>query len=163
MPQLVRFLAIGAALIALALPALAVEPDEMLEDPALEERARDLSAEIRCVVCQNQNIDDSNADLARELRILVRERIVAGDSDEEILDFLVARYGEFVLLRPRFNATTALLWGAPILLLLGGGYLAYRAVRHRSAAGSGDSARLTPEEEKRLAELTGTDRGSSSP
>src|SRR3546814_8042783 len=94
----------------LAAPALAVEPSEMLDDPVLEQRARDLSAEIRCVVCQNESIDSSNAEIAHELRVLVRERLVAGDSDPEVLDYLVARYGDFVLLRPPMKPSTYLLW-----------------------------------------------------
>lgn len=101
-------------------PAMAVNPDEMLDDPALEQRARDLSAEIRCVVCQNQSIDDSNAQLAKDLRLLVRERLQEGDSDQEVLDYLVERYGEFVLMKPRFAPHTWLLWaGGPLILLVG--------------------------------------------
>lgn len=114
-----------------ALPAQAVKPDEVLQDPALEHRAREISAELRCMVCQNQSIDDSDADLARDLRVLVRERLVAGDSDAQVLDFVVSRYGEFVLLKPRFNMRNAFLWGAPLfLLLLGGGFLVH-ALRNR--------------------------------
>ena len=97
----------------IAAPAFAVEPDEVLSDPVLEVRARALSKELRCMVCQNQSIDDSEAPLARDLRILVRERLQAGDSDRQVIDFLVARYGEFVLLRPRFSSHTALLWLGP--------------------------------------------------
>src|SRR5512145_251009 len=103
-----------------ALPALAVQPDEVLSDPALEGRARHLSKELRCMVCQNQSIDDSDAPLARDLRILVRDRLKAGDNDSQVIDFLVARYGEFVLLKPRFQWHTAVLWMAPpVLLVLG--------------------------------------------
>jgi len=149
-----RFL--GAFLFALAVgvttPALAVLPDEMLDDPVLEARARALSAELRCLVCQNQSIDDSNAALARELRLLVRERLVAGDTDAEILDYLVSRYGQFVLLKPQFNAFTAILWSAPIVLLIGGGILAVRVLRRRSAAAAG-GADLSPEEQRRLREI----------
>src|SRR2546421_1596416 len=101
-------------------PALAVEPDEILSDPALETRARALSRDLRCMVCQNQSIDDSDAPLARDLRILVRERLTAGDSDDQVIDFLVVRYGEVVLLKPRFAWHTAGLWGGPAALLLGG-------------------------------------------
>ena len=97
--------------------AVAVEPDEILSDPLLETRARKLSAELRCLVCQNQSIDDSNAPLARDLRLLVRERLKAGDKDDQIIDYVVARYGEFVLLRPRLSAATIVLWLAPLLLL----------------------------------------------
>ncbi|WP_068087730.1 cytochrome c-type biogenesis protein [Polycladidibacter stylochi] len=100
--------------------ALAVNPDEMLSDPKLEQRAREISKEVRCVVCQNQSIDDSNAKLAKDLRILVRERIKAGDSDQQVLNYLVDRYGEFVLLKPRFELHTLLLWiGGPVILLIG--------------------------------------------
>ena len=112
MKRTVRGLLLAGALFAQA-PAFAVQPDEMLVDPALEQRARTLSRELRCMVCQNQSIDDSEAPLARDLRLLVRERLKAGDSDQQVLDFLVARYGQFVLLKPRFGWDTALLWGAP--------------------------------------------------
>lgn len=108
-----------AAAVMLAGPALAVEPGEKLADPKLEQRARALSAELRCLVCQNQSIDDSNAELARDLRIVVRERIAAGDSDREVMDFVVERYGDFVLLRPPFKPSTLLLWFAPLLVLVG--------------------------------------------
>src|SRR5215217_2510816 len=117
----------------LALPALAVSPDEMLADPVLEERARDISAGLRCLVCQNQSIDDSDADLARDLRILVRERLTAGDSDEQVRQYLVDRYGEFVLLRPRLEAHTLILWlAAPGLLLAGLVTLLLTARRRRA-------------------------------
>mgnify|MGYP005846033011 CR=1 FL=1 len=107
--------------LAAAAPALAVQPDEVLADPEQEARARAISAELRCLVCRNESIDDSNAELARDLRLLVRERITAGDSDQEVKDFLVARYGEFVLLRPTFSLGNAALWfGGPALLVLGG-------------------------------------------
>lgn len=113
-------------------PVFAVQPDEMLEDPALESRARGLSAHIRCLVCQNQSIDDSNAELAADLRILVRERLVAGDSDQQILDYLVDRYGPFVLLEPPTTESTYLLWYGPgALLVVGGLALAVFAWRRR--------------------------------
>lgn len=132
-------------------PAYAVTPDEMLADPALEARARALSKELRCLVCQNQNIDDSNSPFARDIRLVVRERLVAGDSDGEVIDFLVDRYGEFILLKPRFNAATALLWLAPPLLLIGGIILSVRVIRRRSLRnGEQDGATLTPEEQRRL-------------
>lgn len=116
-------------------PALAVQPDEVLPDPALETRARVLSKELRCMVCQNQSIDDSDAPLARDLRVLVRERLQAGDSDAQVLDFLVKRYGEFVLLNPRFSARTAVLWLMPVLvLLIGAGALLRAWRRYRRAA-----------------------------
>lgn len=114
--------------------AFAVLPGEILADPALEARARTLSAELRCMVCQNQSIDDSDAELAHDLRILVRERIEAGDSDAAVLDFIVARYGEFVLLKPRFSARNALLWGAPLLLLCAGAAFAIASMRQRKLA-----------------------------
>lgn len=114
-----------------SLPAYAVNPDEVLGDRALEARARALSAELRCMVCQNQSIDDSNADLAKDLRLLVRERLKDGDSDQEVLDYLVSRYGEFVLLKPRVSAHTVLLWGMPVLLVLIGGAVVLFQLRKR--------------------------------
>lgn len=127
--------------------AHAVLPGEVLKDPALERRARDLSAELRCLVCQNQSIDDSNADLAHDLRVLVRERIAAGDTNEQVLDYVVSRYGEFVLLKPRFSLRNLALWGTPVVLLLaGGGFMVYAARRRKAAA----PARLDPEEKKAL-------------
>jgi cytochrome c-type biogenesis protein CcmH len=130
----------------------AVQPDEILDDPALEARARQLSAELRCLVCQNQSIDDSNAELARDLRLLVRERIVAGDSDREIIDYIVARYGEFVLLRPRYSLQNLILWVAPALILLLAALIFI--LRRRNFAGA-DSARapLSDEEKQRLARV----------
>src|ERR671935_518506 len=117
-----RWLKLMVVVLTLATPvrALAVQPDEVLSDQALEARARALSKELRCMVCQNQSIDDSDAPLARDLRILVRERLQAGDSDREVTDFLVARYGEFVLLNPRFSWHTAVLWLGPAAMLLVG-------------------------------------------
>src|SRR5207248_9762536 len=112
--------------------ARAVQPDEIMSDPVKESRARDLSRELRCMVCQNQSIDDSEAPLARDLRLLVRERIAAGDSDAQVIDFLVARYGEFVLLKPRFNPHTLLLWLLPPLALAGGGLAVWTYSRRRS-------------------------------
>ncbi|MER8375394.1 cytochrome c-type biogenesis protein [Mesorhizobium sp. M1409] len=111
--------------------ALAVKPDEMLPDPALEARARALSEGLRCMVCQNQSIDESDADLARDLRILVRQRLVAGDTDQQVMDYVVSRYGEFVLLKPRFDLRNALLWGTPVLLLLVGGVFIVLTARSR--------------------------------
>lgn len=141
----------------LAMPALAVAPDEMLDDPVLEERARDISAGLRCLVCQNQSIDDSDADLARDLRILVRERLLAGDSDEEVEQFLVDRYGEYVLLNPRFSTHTLLLWIAAPLLLLAGLVGLLWAMR-RLPAPPGQTA-LSEEERRVLAELEATGKG----
>lgn len=136
-----------------SVPALAVQPDEILKDPALESRARALSQELRCMVCQNQSIDDSDAPLAKDLRVLVRERLTAGDSDNQVIDFLVARYGEFVLLRPRMNWRTLLLWFAPFAVVLIGA-LALLARRRRSADPAiAGSAPLTAEEQGRITEL----------
>ena len=132
------------------LPAFAVDPSEKLADPKLEQRARDLSANLRCMVCQNQSIDDSNADLARDLRLLVRERIVAGDSDEQVISYVVSRYGEFVLLKPRLSAKTLILWGAPALLLVIGLVVAGAYARGRSRP---EPKRLSDEEEARLGKL----------
>jgi cytochrome c-type biogenesis protein CcmH len=114
--------------------SFAVQPSEMLKDPALEARARALSEELRCMVCQNQSIDDSDAPLAADLRVLLRERIAAGDSDAAVVDFLVARYGEFILLKPRFNWGTALLWIAPPAALVIGGLVALVTYRRRHVA-----------------------------
>jgi cytochrome c-type biogenesis protein CcmH len=134
----------------IALPdAFAVQPDEILSDTALELRARELSKELRCMVCQNQSIDDSDAPLARDLRILVRERLQAGDTDQQVLDFLVARYGEFVLLRPRFSSHTALLWVTPVCILLLGGIGLFIFWRRRPRAEEG----LTAREQARLADV----------
>jgi cytochrome c-type biogenesis protein CcmH len=136
--------------------AAAVEPDEVLADPALEARARALSEDLRCMVCQNQSIDDSNAPLARDLRILLRERIAAGDSDGEVVDFLVARYGEFILLKPRFSGQTALLWiAAPATLIVGGIVAVFLFRRRRPAT---DAKPLDEAEKRRLAAILETDR-----
>jgi cytochrome c-type biogenesis protein CcmH len=139
-------------LILLGGPALAVQPEEILKDPILEIRARALSQELRCMVCQNQSIDDSEAPLAKDLRVLVRERLSAGDSDSQVIDFLVARYGEFVLLKPRFTMHTLLLWLAPlaVLAIAAIGFLAAgRRARTLSAAGP----ELSKDEEARVAAL----------
>lgn len=132
--------------------ALAVQPDEVLADKALEARARALSTELRCLVCQNQSIDDSNAPLARDLRLIVREKLVAGESEDAILAFLVARYGEFVLLKPRFTMATALLWLGPFLVLLAGGIGIVLLARRRRVAEN--SAPLSADEQARLDLLT---------
>ena len=141
-------------LLALISPAAAVNPDEVLDDPALEARARTLSLEFRCLVCQNQSIDDSNAELARDLRLLVRERLVAGDSDQDVIEYVVSRYGEFVLLKPRFSVQTALLWGAPIaIFLIGAGVmLVYSRGRGRTVAAAAGSE-LSDAEQAELAKL----------
>jgi cytochrome c-type biogenesis protein CcmH len=140
-----------------AAPAWAVQPDEVLSDPALEMRARSLSKELRCMVCQNQSIDDSAAPLARDLRLLVRERLTGGDSDQQVLDFLVARYGEFVLLKPRFAWHNALLWLVPPGVLIGGGLMLLLAAWRRTRRGANPAERaveaLSPAEEARLAAL----------
>jgi len=136
--------------------AYAVQPDEIMSDPAMETRARDLSRELRCMVCQNQSIDDSEAPLARDLRLLVRERIAAGDSDAQVIDFLVARYGEFVLLKPRLERHTLLLWLLPPLALAGGGLALWTYSRRRAKSAAADdlsSSKLTAEEEARLERL----------
>jgi cytochrome c-type biogenesis protein CcmH len=140
----------------LVAPALAVEPSEMLDDPVLEQRARDLSAEIRCVVCQNESIDSSNAEIAHELRVLVRERLVAGDSDQEVRDYLVARYGDFVLLRPPMKPSTYLLWFGPFGILLIG-VVAVLVYYRRQRAVAALPPALSAEEEARLARLLADD------
>lgn len=147
---------IAAALLAVALagPAFAVQPDEVLSNPEHEARARTLSKELRCMVCQNQSIDDSDAPLAKDLRILVRERIEAGDTDRQVLDYLVARYGEFVLLRPTLHGANLILWGAPFIILIGGGIALYVNARRRKARPV-KVARLSDEEEAKLRKLTG--------
>ena len=127
--------------------ALAVKPSEMLADPKLEARARLLSEELRCMVCQNQSIDESDAELAGDLRVLLRERLVAGDSDEQVMDYIVSRYGEFVLLKPQFNLRNALLWGTPVLLLLGGGAFVFLSARSRRRP---EPAALTKDEQEQL-------------
>ena len=147
--RFVPILLVTLALLAPAARALAVQPDEMLPDPALETRARALSKELRCMVCQNQSIDDSDAPLARDLRLLVREHLRAGETDQQVLDFLIARYGEFVLLRPRFAPHTALLWLTPLgVLVIGALGIAMSARRQRNSEDN-----LTADEEGRLAEI----------
>jgi cytochrome c-type biogenesis protein CcmH len=145
-------------LVALALTAFAftasaraVQPDEMLPDPALEARARNLSRELRCMVCQNQSIDDSDAPLARDLRILVRDRLKAGDGDKQVLDFLTTRYGDFVLLKPRVSWRTAALWGTPAALLLLGGLGLVLFLRRRSPGGAAPG--LAPAEQRRVEDI----------
>jgi cytochrome c-type biogenesis protein CcmH len=144
---------IGALLLCLALlgagRAVAVTPDEMLKDPGLEARARALSAELRCMVCQNQSIDDSDAPLAHDLRLLLRERLTAGDTDQQAIDYLVARYGEFILLRPRLSAHTVLLWATPMAVLVIGGVAIAFAIRRRQGPVAGPE--LSDQERQRLA------------
>ena len=162
---------IAACVFALAvmagLPAAhAVQPDEIMSDPAKESRARDLSRELRCMVCQNQSIDDSEAPLARDLRLLVRERIAAGDSDAQVLDFLVARYGEFVLLKPRLEPHTYLLWLLPPLALAGGGFALWMHNRRRTRSAIAEdlsSRQLTAEEQARLEQLIASEPSPEQP
>ena len=163
-----RFLAcvFVAAAIAAAPAAYAVQPDEIMADPVREARARDLSRELRCMVCQNQSIDDSEAPLARDLRLLVRERIAAGDSDNQVIDFLVARYGEFVLLKPRVNQHTLVLWLVPPLALLGGGLALWMHNRRRQKSESAEDPslfHLTEEEEARLDRLIAAETAPEKP
>jgi cytochrome c-type biogenesis protein CcmH len=156
LPKLLVLLFFVLTVVLAAPPAHAVQPDEIMSDPAKESRARDLSRELRCMVCQNQSIDDSEAPLARDLRLLVRERIAAGDSDAQVMDFLVARYGEFVLLKPRLTSHTLLLWLLPPLALAGGGLALWLHGRRRmkGASDNDDALRqLTPDEEERLERL----------
>jgi len=147
-----RALVIAALLWAPLSTAHAVEPSEVLADAALEERARDLSKGLRCLVCRNQSIDESDADLAKDLRVVVRERLVEGDSDDQVLDYVVARYGEYVLLKPRFSPVSAALWLGGPLLLLAGGLIAWRQVAARSATPA-VAAPLTEAERARLRDL----------
>ncbi|MFN7091818.1 MAG: cytochrome c-type biogenesis protein [Allorhizobium sp.] len=146
----VRRLLLVLTLLFTPMHAFAVNPDEVLADPALEQRARALSAELRCMVCQNQSIDDSNAELARDLRVVVRERLVGGDTDEQVLDYVVSRYGEFVLLKPRLSIRTIGLWGAPAALAIIGLIVAVVYTRRRSVQ---PVAKLSAEEEARLGKL----------
>ena len=151
-----RFLHALMLLVALVAPSTlrAVEPNEMLPDPTLEARARALSKELRCMVCQNESIDDSGAPLAHDLRVLVRDRVKSGDSDTQVLDFLVARYGEFVLLKPRLSWHTVALWGLPPTVLVIGAVIILVDLRRRRAAQTGESTpNLSAAEEARLAEL----------
>ncbi len=149
---------IRALLAALALtvltagPAHAVRPDEMLSDPGLEARAREIGSELRCLVCRNQSIDDSDADLAHDLRVLVRERIKGGDSNDQVVAYVRARYGDFVLLRPPLEIATLLLWGGPILILIFGGVALARFYRRPEPA---PAPPLSPEERRRLAAVLG--------
>lgn len=146
--------AAGLAVAAItATPAAAVQPDEMLDDPALEARAREVSEGLRCVVCQNENIDSSNAELARDMRLVVRERILAGDTNEEVEEFMVARYGDYVLLEPPFKASTYVLWFGPAIFLLlaaGAGFAYYRNRTGGVPADTVKPAELSPEERARL-------------
>ncbi|HEY5131413.1 MAG TPA: cytochrome c-type biogenesis protein [Bradyrhizobium sp.] len=146
----VRFLLVVLALLG-ATPLHAVQVDEILPDPALEARAREISHDLRCMVCQNQSIDDSEAPLARDLRLLVRERLKAGDSDSQVVDFMVARYGEFVLLRPRMSWHTAILWGAPLtILILGLFAIGFSVLRRPAGPALPEVAKLSEGERLKL-------------
>jgi cytochrome c-type biogenesis protein CcmH len=145
-----RSILAALAMLVLAAPVFAVNPDEVLSDPGLEARARSISAGLRCLVCQNESIDDSNADLAREIRVIVRERLVAGDSDDEVFRYLVERYGEYVLLRPVLAAHTVLLWGAAPLVLIVGGILLIASARRKRVT---TVEPLDAEEQRMLDEL----------
>jgi len=139
--------------LSLAAPALAVQPDEVLQDTVLEERARDLSKGLRCLVCRNESIDDSSAPLARDLRLLVRERLVAGDSDDQVIDFVVDRYGEYVLLQPKIGGSNLLLWAAgPLMLLLAGG-IGASYLRKRARSSDDPQAALSAEEQAKLDDI----------
>ncbi|WP_332305472.1 cytochrome c-type biogenesis protein [Rhizobium sp. GR12] len=138
-------------LIFAAFPASAFNPDEVLKDPVLEQRARNLTSQLRCMVCQNQSIDDSNAELARDLRVLVRDRLVEGDSDRAVIDYVVSRYGEFVLLKPRLSLRTVLLWGAPIGLTLAGIFAVFIFSRRRATQER--PQKLSADEEERIRNL----------
>ena len=151
MAAFIRVLSLLLMTMVIIVPVLAVQPDEILPDAALEQRARVLSRELRCMVCQNQSIDDSDAPLARDLRLLVRERLNAGDSNGQVIDFLVARYGEFVLLKPRVSWRNALLWATPVLILLAG-MLALVFLRRRPRTAP-EAVGLAPDEERRLREV----------
>lgn len=135
----------------LATPALAVRPDEILADPALEARARTLSQGLRCLVCRNESIDDSDAPLAHDLRVLLRDRLVAGDSDAQAVDYIVARYGEFVLLNPTTQGANLILWGAGPAALLAGAWLAFSVTRRRARAA--EEGELSPEDQARVKAL----------
>jgi len=151
-PSSLRLFALAVLALQLIRPVQAVEPGEMLKDPTLEARARHISQELRCLVCQNQSIDDSSAELARDLRVLVRERLAAGDTDAAVLAFVEARYGEFVLLRPRLAPHTLLLWLTPLLLLGGAVFALMRRSRERVRAGEEPQA-LSAAERQRLDEV----------
>ncbi|KPB02289.1 cytochrome c-type biogenesis protein [Ahrensia marina] len=151
--MIIRFLSVCILGVLLSTaPGLAVNPDEILDNPKLEQRARDISANLRCLVCQNQSIDDSDAELARDLRVIVRERLVSGDTDAQVMDYVVDRYGEFVLLRPAFSPRNFLLWGTPLLVLFLGALAAFSYSR-RYSSGTASPTPLTEKEEQRLNDL----------
>lgn len=154
---MIRWATICMVCLALIAPAHAVQPDEVLSDPVLETRARTLSEGLRCLVCQNQSIDDSDAPLARDLRLIIRERLKAGESDDQVIDYLVARYGEFVLLKPRFGVRTLILWFGPFAILLAGIAIAWSKRSRRSTPAPGETA-LSAEEKARLSHLLEDER-----
>jgi len=155
--RLLALLGIAVLLHSVAPIVLAVEPGEMLNDPALEARAREISKELRCLVCQNQSIDDSSADLARDLRLIVRQRLTAGDSDDQVLQYVTDRYGDFVLLRPPLKPATLALWLAPPLLLIAGAALSLAYLRRRQRQSMEGAGPLSPEERQRLDALLDAD------
>ncbi|HVX37088.1 MAG TPA: cytochrome c-type biogenesis protein [Hyphomicrobium sp.] len=155
MRRLFMIAVFALAIFANAPTVFAVQPGEMLSDPVLEKRARTISSELRCVVCQNQSIDDSDAPLAGDLRRLVRERLVAHDTDAQVIDYIVARYGEFVLLKPRFELSTLLLWLTPVLVFLAGLTLAARAAARPKAV---ESAALSDDEKAELSKILSSDQ-----
>lgn len=155
---MIRLFALLACCVLLALPAGAVEPDEVLDDPRLEERAREISADVRCLVCRNESIDSSNAELARDLRLLVRERLEAGDTNAGVKDYLVARYGEYVLLKPRFSLANAFVWLAGPVLLVLGGIAAVIYLRARRPEAATTEAPLSAEEQAALDRILRDDR-----
>jgi len=148
-----RLTAVIAVALFIAGPLAAVQPDEVLDDPALETRAREISKDLRCLVCRNESIDESNAELARDLRLLVRERLVAGDSDEGVVAFVVDRYGEYVLLRPTASGSNWLLWAAGPLMLLGAAAMGLVYLRKRSQAPKTQEAVLSQDEQERLRKI----------
>ncbi|MCZ7854582.1 cytochrome c-type biogenesis protein [Agrobacterium salinitolerans] len=151
MREVVAGLTLLLVLMVTSWPAFAFNPDEVLKDPVLEQRARNLTSQLRCMVCQNQSIDDSNAELARDLRVLVRDRLVEGDSDKAVIDYVVSRYGEFVLLKPRLSLRTVLLWGAPIGLTLAGIFAVFVFSRRRAT--QEQPQKLSADEEERIRNL----------
>ena len=154
-----RALLLGSAILLAAGPGMAVQPDEVLEDAVLEDRARDISAGLRCPVCQNESIDESSAEIARDLRLLVRERLVEGDNDAEVVDYIVARYGEYVLLTPNFVGANRVGWVLPLILLLAGVGLSVAYVRGRASAVGPGEAGLSADEQARLDAIMQDGRG----
>ena len=155
--MIVRIAMLALICLSLTLPARAVDPDEVLADPKLEERAREISGHLRCLVCQNQSIDSSDAPLAKDLRVLVRERLSEGDTNSEVLDYVVDRYGEFVLLRPKFAVHTLLLWGAPLVALIGGIWVFVN--RHRQRNAIDETSALSEAEKSELTKILGEREG----